>query len=261
MTVAYASPEAWATGADPAYDAWSRAVVAASPVPLAGLTVLDLGAGTGATSRAITAAGGHPIALDHSLPMLAFRHETRGPAVVADITALPLATDSVDGAIAAFSLSHVDRPGAVLQECCRVSRPASPVVAGVFGATGTRHPAAARIEAVARRWGWTPPPWYLHLKNQLEPLVAEADALMQLATVAGLDAVSVVDVDVDAGLDTADALVAWRFGGPALAAWIALLPTADRDALVRAAVAAVGSDPQPLRVTVRILSSIVPAAR
>ncbi len=257
----YASPAAWARGAEPAYGALSHAIVGASPVPLDGLVVLDLGAGTGTTSRAISAAGGIPVAVDVSLPMLAYDRAGRPPAVVADITALPIGTDAVGGAVSAFSLSHVDQPGDALAECRRTVRPGGPVLAGVFALTGARHPAAEVIEEVATRWGWTEPSWYLHLKNDLEPLVSDEDTLSRLARGAGLDAVSVFDVDVDTGLETAAELVGWRLGGAALAGWVATLPVADRDAVVREAVEAVGSDPQPLRVAVRILSSIVPAAR
>jgi SAM-dependent methyltransferase len=191
--------------------------------------------------------------------MLAYERASRPPAIVADITALPIESGSVGGAVSAFSLSHVDRPGGVLAECRRVVRPGGPVIAGVFAASGSRHPATSDIEAVAARWGWSPPSWYVHMKNDLEPSVADGDALGRLAADAGLDTISVTDVDVDAGLDTAAALVAWRFAGPALANWIATLPRPDRQAVVHAAVSAVGADPQPLRVTVRILSSIVPA--
>ena len=55
MSIHYGSPRAWATSADPVYEALSGAIVAASPVSLLGRSVLDLGAGTGATSRALEA--------------------------------------------------------------------------------------------------------------------------------------------------------------------------------------------------------------
>src|SRR5205807_948601 len=132
VSVRYESPQAWSTGADPAYEALSQAIVAASPVSLLGRSVLDLGAGTGATSRALEAARSRPLALDASAAMLAHRRAIRPPAVLGDMTTLPLATASVGGAIAAFSLSHVEDPSAVLAEARRVTAAGGPVIVGVF---------------------------------------------------------------------------------------------------------------------------------
>ena len=162
----YRTPGAWAAGVDRVYEALSRAVVAASPVPLTGRLIVDLGAGTGATTRAIAAAGGRPVALDLSYPMLAHRGRGRPPAAVADIAALPLADASVGGALSAFSLSHVEDPGAVLAEAARVTAAGGPVLAAVFADTGARHPAAEIVDQVARAWGWAPPPWYRRLKRR-----------------------------------------------------------------------------------------------
>jgi SAM-dependent methyltransferase len=261
LTDHYHAPEAWAQGADPAYEALSRAIVAATPVPLGGRLVADLGAGTGATSRAIAAAGGRPIALDLSTAMLGHLRSSRAPAVVADIAALPLATASAGAAVAAFSLSHVDAPHAALAEARRVTAAGGPVLAGVFAASGARHPASGVVDALATRRGWLPPEWYLHLKNDLEPRVADRDTLTGLATAAGLADVEVVDRDVDAGLDTPETLIRWRLGGPALAPFFQGLPAHEQRLLISEAAAQLGPDVEPLRLTVRILSSVVPAVR
>jgi ubiquinone/menaquinone biosynthesis C-methylase UbiE len=259
VTVHYESPQAWATSADPAYEALSRAIVTATPVSLRGRSVLDLGAGTGATSRALEAAGSRPIALDLSAAMLAHAQSSRPPAVVGDMSTLPLAPASVGGAIAAFSLSHVEDPGAVLAEARRVTVSGGPVILGVFATTGARHPATDAVERAAARRGWTRPDWYVHLKQELEPYVTRE--LADLATAAGLTVVDVTDEDVVAGLDTADALVGWRLGGPALADFVTGLPRGERDALAAEAAAALGSDVPELQLGVRILASVVPAAR
>ena len=257
----YTTPAAWAEGADPAYEALSQAVVAASPVPLTGREIVDLGAGTGATSRAIARAGGRPLAVDLSHPMLTHRRGQRGPAVVADITALPLASASVGGAIAAFSLSHIDEPGAAVAEAARVTAPGGPVLVGVFGATGTRHPASPIVDELATKRGWRPPPWYVRLKRVLEPRIAASKELTRLAAAAGLTDIIVSDLDVDAGLNTAEAIVGWRLGHPAMAPFVAGLPPEQRVALRKEAVAEVGADLQPLRLTVRMLASVAPATR
>ncbi|HWC39162.1 MAG TPA: class I SAM-dependent methyltransferase [Acidimicrobiales bacterium] len=264
MSVHYESPHAWATSVDPAYEALSRAIVAASPISLVERSIVDLGAGTGATSRALQAAHSRPIALDLSVSMLAHGQASRPPAVAGDMTTLPLATASVGGAVAAFALSHVEDPGAVLAEARRVTEPGGPVIVGGFAATGSRHPAKDIVEDEAARRGWAPSGWYVHLKQDLEPRVTDRQSLVQLATDAGLAVVDLRDEDVDTGLDTAEALVGWRLSGPGLAPFIAGLPSEDRDELAAAAVAAVaalGSAVQRLRLGVRILSSIVPATR
>jgi SAM-dependent methyltransferase len=257
----YRTPGAWAEKVDPAYEALSRALVAASPVPLAGRLVVDLGAGTGATSRAIAAAGGRPVALDLSFAMLDHGRVRRPPAAVADICALPLADASVGGAVSAFSLSHVEDPGAVLAEAARVTAAGGPVVAGVFAATGARHPAVGIVDQLAVQRGWAPPPWYRHLKLDLEPAVAGTADLLRLARSAGLVECAVVDDDVDAALDTAEALVGWRLGHPAMAPFVASLMPAERAAFEAEAIDRVGSGAQPLRLTVRMLLSVAPAAR
>src|SRR5207302_6477468 len=101
--------------------------------------------------------------------------------------------------------------------------------------------------------------WYVHLKTELEPYVTRE--LADLATAAGLTVVDVTDEDVVAGLDTADALVGWRLGGPALADFVTSLPRSERDALAAEAAAALGSDVPELQLGVRILASVVPATR
>jgi SAM-dependent methyltransferase len=257
----YCSPDAWARGADPAYEVLSEAIVAASPVPLAGRLIADLGSGTGATGRAISAVGGQPISVDLSFAMLAYGRAGRPPAISADIAALPLGAASVGGAAAAFSLSHVEDPGAVLSEAARVTTPGGPVLAGVFAETGARHPAATVVDQLARQRGWAPPAWYQHMKVDLEPRVADPAALSRLAEAAGLVDLAVIDRDVDAGLDTPASQVAWRFGNAAMADFLAGLTAAEHTALVDDAVAALGPRPQPLLLKVRILSSVVPATR
>jgi demethylmenaquinone methyltransferase/2-methoxy-6-polyprenyl-1,4-benzoquinol methylase len=261
VKVDYESPAAWAASVDPAYEALSRAIVAASPVSLLGRPVVDLGAGTGATSRALEAARSRPIALDISATMLTHRRASRPPAVVGDMDTVPLATASVGGAVAAFSLSHVEDPGAVLAEARRVTRPGGPVIVGGFAESGSRHPATDVVEGEAARRGWTPPAWYVRLKTALEPRVTDRRALAQLATSAGLTVVDLRDQDVDTGLDTAESLVDWRLSVPALAPFVAGLPADERHELAAAAIGALGPEVQRLRLGVRILSSIVPAAR
>jgi hypothetical protein len=153
-------------------------------------------------------------------------------------------------------------PGeAVLAEATRVSRSQSPVLAAVYAATGSRHPAADVVSEAARRRGWRPDPWYQRVKKELEPAVADGDRLVAMAGAAGLVDVAVVDVEVDTGVRSASQLIAWRLGGPGLASFAATLRPADRQALMAETSDAIGPDPQPLRLVVGILSSVVPATR
>ena len=58
LTASYdAAASTWDTGPGPIYEPLAQALVAAAPVPVTGRTILDLGSGTGAASRAAIAAG------------------------------------------------------------------------------------------------------------------------------------------------------------------------------------------------------------
>jgi SAM-dependent methyltransferase len=228
-------------------------MVAASPVALAGRVVLDLGAGAGATSRAVLAAGGRPLAVDLSAAMLAFGAGSRPPAVVADVGRLPFADCGVGATVSAFCLSHLDDPAVALAEAARVTAAGGPVLAAVF-ALAPRHPSKVAVDGLAAALGWQPPPWYTHLKDHLEPGTASAERLAGLGrSVPGLAGVDVVERVVDAGLITADALVAWRLGMPQLAPFVAGLAPAAHRSLVADAVAAIGPDPEPLRPAILVL--------
>ena len=62
----------WALGATLVYGPIAAELVAMSPHPLAGRTVLDAGAGTGAASSALAARRARPVAMDLSFDMLAW---------------------------------------------------------------------------------------------------------------------------------------------------------------------------------------------
>ena len=118
-----AAGRGWATGAELVYGPIAAELIALSPHPLAGHTVLDAGAGTGTASWALAAQRARPIAMDLSFGMLAWDAAARPPGAVADIRALPLAAQSVDDAAAAFVLNHLTDPSAGLAELARVTRP------------------------------------------------------------------------------------------------------------------------------------------
>ena len=244
----------WADGPARAYDRLAEALVAASPGPLTGALVLDLGAGTGAASRAVTHAGGEPVAVDVALGMLRHDRKARPPAAAGDSCALPFRTGVFDAVVGAFVVNHIPDPARGLAEANRVTRPGGIVLASVFSAR-TIHPAKEQIEATAVGFGYQRPTWYERMKADIEPLTATPAALEAAARAAGLADVHVLEQEVDVGLDTAEDLVAWRLGMASMAPFVASLDARRRSALLEAARAAVGPEPQPLRPPVLILSS------
>lgn len=230
--------EGWASGAELVYSPLAAALVESSPDDLAGALVLDVGAGTGAGSRALLDVGADPIAVDLVHAMLAHDRERRPPAAVADVCALPLPTDAFDAAIAPFVINHLDRPAEGLRELGRVVRPRGAILASTF-AEDERFPAKAIIDDVAVLHGWTPSPSYQWLKKHATPLTGRADDVAALAEEAGLADVQAVETAVKLGLSSPESLVRYRFGQAHLSGWLSLLSDSDRAVVHDEAVAAV----------------------
>jgi SAM-dependent methyltransferase len=251
VTAAYEGRGAsWARGPQKVYDRLAEELVRTCPLPLGGALVLDLGAGTGAASRAVAAQGGRPIALDAALDML--MQNRRPPSVVGDLLALPFAPDVFDAVVAAFSISHVDDPAGALREAARVTRPKGAVLASVFSATEA-HPSRAQIDEAAERFGFRHPRWYLYMKSYAEPLTSTVDALGDAARAAGLTNVEVAPRRIDVGLSRPDDLIRWRFGMAHLSPFIESLDAATREALIEEIRLAIGQDPPPLEPEVLVL--------
>jgi SAM-dependent methyltransferase len=238
--------------------------VAALPRPLTGVLVLDLGAGTGAASRCIARAGGRPVAIDAAPGMLrravsdhAAISLGRLPAIAGTAEALPCRAWSFGGAVAAFSLNHLEQPEVALREVRRVLRPQGVCIATTFRRSPP-HPAKACIDEVARAFGFRPPAWH-EWATAFEPATAEPDLLARCAATAGLVEVRVREVRAETGVDSAADLVRWRLGMAHLAPFVASLPPITRTRLVAAATAALGPAPQPWRPVVLILSCRTPA--
>jgi len=257
----YSSPAAWWSGPERVYEALSRGALADHASELSGRRVLDLGAGVGATSRVVGEAGGRPIALDASWPMLQHRRHRRPPSIVADACALPLADHAVGATVAAFVLSHVGDPVALLREAGRVTVPGGVVVAVSFARTEERPPAAAIVDELLVGRGWVPPPWFRRLKDEQEPVVADPGRLRSMALAAGLRSPVVVTRRVDTGIGDPDDLVAWRLGSAASADFVASLSDTEHRRLCAEAVESLGPSPQPLVLALRVLSSRAEATR
>ena len=229
--------DGWARGASLVYGPLADALVATSPVDLAGRLVLDAGAGTGVASAALRAAGARPLAVDLSHGMLAWRRAARPPAVVGDVLALPVAGGATGGAVAAFVLNHLEEPVAALAELGRVVAAGGPVLASVYS-NAEQTEVKQAVDAVVAAWGWTPPGWYLALKERAAPRLGTPTAMAAAARAAGLRAARAVERSVDVGLRTPRELVAYRLGQAHVAGFLAGLAPAERRRLRAAAVAA-----------------------
>lgn len=252
-----ATAEAWHRGPDRIYDRLARVLVAASPVSLEGARVLDVGAGTGAVSRAVLAAGaGAAVASDAAFGMLAHRAGERPPAVVGDLLALPFADAAFDAAVAGFSLNHLTDPAAGLREMARVTRRGGALLAASYAADDT-HPVKSAVEAALTARGWEPEPWFLTLRTSTTAALATVEHATAAALGAGLDAsVEVVRVPFP-DLGPHD-LVDCRLGLAQHAPFVARLSPTERDALAAESVRRLGDRPPPLVRSVVVMRAISP---
>jgi SAM-dependent methyltransferase len=246
--------EAWQAGPGRVYDRLAEALLTTTPVPLAGRTVVDLGAGTGAASRAIAAAGGRPVAVDLALGMLRAIGPARPPCAVADARTLPLADRSVGGVVAAFSLNHVPDPHRALAEAARVVTSGGPVLASAY-ADDDHHPVKAAVDAAAAELGWVAEPWVAEMKASCAPLLASVDGALHAADRAGLGDVVIAKVEVPfPHLDASD-LVAWRCGMAQLAPFVAGLDDGARRRLRERALELLGDAPPLVRRVITIAAT------
>jgi len=248
----------WATGATLVYGPIAAELVAMSPHPLAGRTVLDAGAGTGAVSAALAARRAHPVAMDLSIDMLAWNARARPPCAAADIRALPLPAGRVDAAVAAFVLNHLTEPRAGLTELARVTRAGGAVLAAVFS-NASRSRARDRIDALAQEAGWQVPDWYLDLKTSAVPLLGTAGAMRAAASAARLAGILVQERPVDVGITKPGQLVSYRLGQPLFAAWLDRIGPRRAAEFAPHATGAIGPIMQPYQPIVVFLAAATPA--
>jgi SAM-dependent methyltransferase len=190
----------WAEGASLVYRPIAEQLLTISPHPLRGRVVLDAGAGTGVASTALARIGARPVEMDLSLDMLAWDASHRPPAVVADVTRLPLGDGSIDDIVAAFVYNHLTCPELALAEAVRVTRPGGALLACVYSNTSHSEVRDA-IDEAARGEGWCIPAWYLEIKQTATPLLVDERA-------------------VDVGVTKAEQLVDYRLGQAHFAGWL-----------------------------------------
>ena len=112
---------------------WRKAVLAAVD-PRVGEHVLDLAAGTGASTQSLAANGADVIACDFSLGMLRAGRAARPELnfVAGDATQLPFADHSFDAVTISFGLRNIVDPDAGLREMLRVCKPGGRLVVCEF---------------------------------------------------------------------------------------------------------------------------------
>ena len=223
---------AWARGPAVLYDRLAAMTIAGVAGTLRGTWVVDVGAGTGALSRALRTAGAIPVAVDTSSDMLSLLGDAAVSPVVGDMCALPFLDGRFDAAVSGFAISHIDIPEHALAEMRRVVRPRGHVIAAVFGKSPDGASKDA-VDEVARDFGFEPPAWYIGLKTRTEPLSNTPELLAARAGSAGLEDIDIADVIADSGLDTPELIAAYRTGLAHIAPFVDFAATGAADRVPR----------------------------
>ncbi len=245
---------AWQAGPGRIYDRLSQVLIDASPVTLTGRLVLDIGAGTGAASRAIERAGGRPIAADIAHGMLRATASAGWSGVVADARALPLADGSLGAVVAAFSYNHVPDPARALAEARRVVAPGGAVIASAY-ADDDEHPVKAAVDTAATEAGWVPAPWVADIRTGAAPLLATVERAEAAARAAGLGGLRVAHVEVPFPELDVTALVAWRMGMAQVRPYLDTRTEPERAAIAARALELLGDAP-PLVRRIIVLTAV-----
>lgn len=120
-----------------------RVATTRAVAPRRGQCILDLAAGTGASSVALARSGARVVAADFSPGMIAEgrRRHSGIPNLEfreADATALPFDDDEFDTVTMSFGLRNVDDPKKALRELLRVTRPGGRLVVCEFSHPSSR---------------------------------------------------------------------------------------------------------------------------
>jgi ubiquinone/menaquinone biosynthesis C-methylase UbiE len=246
-----AAHQDWVAGPLPLYAALARSLLAQAAPWVTGQDVLDAGSGTGLAGQAAINLGARQVAAaDLSPGLLRYAGPGLYP-VAASIYALPFRDDSFGLVAAAFSLSHLADLRAGLAEMRRVG---GAMVASTF-APGWTHPAKAAVDAVLARTGYRPPSWYLAMKNEGEPRLADTGMFRQHALAAGYEQVEFRTVAVATELSSPAQLAAWRLGLAHVAPYVRSLDQHRQRELLRAArQAADGCPPLVVSMLVHLAS-------
>ncbi|MGW9111640.1 demethylmenaquinone methyltransferase [Microbacterium sp. NPDC055683] len=118
-------------------DALWRAATTRAVAPRPGERILDLAAGTAASSASLARSGAEVVAADFSPGMLAEGRRRHGALrnlrfVEADATELPFEDDSFDAVTMSYGLRNVNDPKKALRELLRVTKPGGRLVINEF---------------------------------------------------------------------------------------------------------------------------------
>lgn len=143
-------------------DRFWRAATTRAIDPRPGQRILDLAAGTGASSVALTSRGARVVAADFSPGMIAEGRRRHGGIpnlsfVQADATALPFGDDEFDTVTISFGLRNVNDPKKALRELLRVTKPGGRLVICEFS-----HPPSKAFNGL-----------YRFYNNRVLPVVAK----------------------------------------------------------------------------------------
>ena len=133
-------------------------------------TVADVGTGTGFVAAGVASRAGRVVAVDNSQARLDVARANldalglpNAELIEGELTALPLASDSVDAAFANMLMHHAEEPAAALEEMARVVKPGGLV---------------AIVDAVEHHYEWIREEhadiWLGFGREQIEGLFGEA---------------------------------------------------------------------------------------
>lgn len=143
-------------------DRFWRTATTRAVAPRSGQRILDLAAGTGASSVSLARSGAHVIAADFSPGMIAEGRRRHGGIpnlafVQADATNLPFADAEFDTVTMSFGLRNVNDPKRALRELHRVTKPGGRLVICEFS-----HPPSRTFDGL-----------YRFYNNRVLPVVAK----------------------------------------------------------------------------------------
>jgi ubiquinone/menaquinone biosynthesis C-methylase UbiE len=227
--------EVWAADAALAYGPLARHLVGRAGPDLRGCLALDAGAGSGVAGDALRAAGARVVAVDLEVDMV--RHGlAAGPALAADVTALPFRDSCFDLAVAAFVVNHLEHPVAGLVELRRITRPGGTVLVSVFSTA--RSAAKTAVDEVAGAYGYIAPDWYRQMQQHART-IGTVEAMTRALQAAGFTRFGVTDDPVDVGLRDPALIVRYRTGMAQMRPFVAGLSPGRRRAFLAEAAEAV----------------------
>jgi SAM-dependent methyltransferase len=175
------------------------------------------------------------VAADREFDMAAYGARV-GPAVTADVTALPFRERVFDVVVAAFVVNHLPDPAGGLAELRRVTRAGGAVLASTF--SGDRSALKLAVDQVAADHGFVAPDWYLGFRDTAQGF-EDPELVERAVAAAGFSEWTVTEQAVDVGLSDPADVVRYRLGMPHLHRFAAGLAADERAAFVAEATEAV----------------------